>query len=299
MIKMNANPCDGIYSHCLDVRFTWACDNDCSFCIEKQGIDSLGSTNAPRMIESTLKSGVSTVLILGGEPFLDPVMLLNYVLGIRKHIKKIYITTSMPATIDPTNPVVQKILNTVDGLNVSLHHYDYQINNHVLKATSKHDRVSQLAELLKNPIWQSKIRVSVNLTAGYIDNRHELLKFLGEMEQIGCQHVKVVELQSVSKETFVSFEEIFDAKLPSPYSTGCQRDMSAFFENLGFSIKVTLKRSCFMVKDPAIAKANLFDFIKCVRKNVTKQCSGIAVLYEDGSLQDGWLIKENILAESI
>lgn len=36
------NSCDGAYDS-LDVRFTKACDNDCAFCIERNGINSLGA----------------------------------------------------------------------------------------------------------------------------------------------------------------------------------------------------------------------------------------------------------------
>lgn len=62
------NSCDGAYDS-LDVRFTKACDNDCAFCIERNGINSLGLTNVEKMIDSTIKSGINSVLILGGEPF--------------------------------------------------------------------------------------------------------------------------------------------------------------------------------------------------------------------------------------
>lgn len=63
------NSCDGYYKDSLDVRFTKMCDNNCLFCIEKGGIAGK-STNVPAMIEATKASGKSTVLILGGEPFL-------------------------------------------------------------------------------------------------------------------------------------------------------------------------------------------------------------------------------------
>lgn len=39
-MKLIQNSCDGAFSS-LDVRFTKRCDNNCEFCIEKLGIDSL------------------------------------------------------------------------------------------------------------------------------------------------------------------------------------------------------------------------------------------------------------------
>ena len=94
-MKFKINACDGIYSNCLDVRFTKSCDNNCSFCIEKNGIDNLGETNVNQMIVNTIKSNKKTVLILGGEPFLNLNKLLQYIKGIRSYVQNIYITTSL------------------------------------------------------------------------------------------------------------------------------------------------------------------------------------------------------------
>lgn len=72
------NSCDGYYSS-LDVRFTKVCDNHCDFCIEKDGLKSLGRTNVDNLIQSTIDSSIKDILILGGEPFLQPKKLLRYI----------------------------------------------------------------------------------------------------------------------------------------------------------------------------------------------------------------------------
>jgi len=84
-MKINKNSCDDIYTS-LDVRFTKKCDNNCSFCIEKEGLSSLGKTNVDELITSTKNSGIKDILILGGEPFLYPNDLYNYVIGIREFV---------------------------------------------------------------------------------------------------------------------------------------------------------------------------------------------------------------------
>ena len=89
------NSCDGLYHDSLDVRFTKACDNRCPFCIERNGIDEKG-TNVEKMIESTIKSPKKDILILGGEPLLMLDKVYEYVIGIRSHVRNIYITTSLP-----------------------------------------------------------------------------------------------------------------------------------------------------------------------------------------------------------
>lgn len=101
MINWKCNSCDGIYES-LDIRFTKACDNNCSFCIEKSGISSLGKTDVAALARSVLDSGFKNILIVGGEPLLDLQKLYRFVHLVRTYtkVKKIYITTSLPISVD-------------------------------------------------------------------------------------------------------------------------------------------------------------------------------------------------------
>ena len=289
-MKFKTNACDGIYNDCLDIRFTKSCDNNCSFCIEKNGIDSLGETNVNQMIENTIKSNKKIVLILGGEPFLNPNKLLQYIKGIRSYVQNIYITTSLPKTIDLNNNVVLDILNTIDGLNVSLQHYDWVINNDILNASSKHNRLEILSNILKVKALSLKVRVSINLVKGYIDDKEKLMTCINLLHKMNCKHIKINELQNVGKDIYVSFENIMNIKMKSPYSFGCQTDISDIFKN--YNMKFTLKRSCFVVKDKDIAKVNVCDLIKAIKKRFDRtQHNNMCVMYENGMVNDGWMSK--------
>ena len=98
MINLKVNSCDGIYDS-LDVRLTKACDNRCEFCIEREGLESLGNTKVDKLITSTIKSGKKDILILGGEPLLNPKIALEYIQGIREYVETIYLTTSLPKSL--------------------------------------------------------------------------------------------------------------------------------------------------------------------------------------------------------
>lgn len=285
-MKFKVNSCDGIYNDCLDVRFTKSCDNNCAFCIEKNGINSLGDTDVNHMIQNTIQSNKQTVLILGGEPFLKPNKLLQYIQGIRPHVQYIYITTSLPKTIDMNNNIITDILDMIDGLNVSLQHYDWIINNDILNARSKHNRIEILADILKNEIIRPKVRVSINLVKGYIDSKEKLMSCIELLHSINCQHIKINELQNVSKDIYVSFEDIMNLKMKSPYTFGCQTDVSQLFDK--YNMKFILKRSCFVVKDKSIAKATIWDLIKAIRKRFDKTYNNMCVMYENGMVSDGW-----------
>lgn len=288
-MKFKINSCDGIYNNCLDVRFTKLCDNNCNFCIEKNGIDSLGETNIERMIDNTIKSNKKAILILGGEPFLNPNKLLQYIKGIRNHVEQIYITTSLPKTIDLTNNVILNILNIINGLNVSLQHYDYNINNDILNASSKHDRLEILSNILENQTIGLKVRVSINLVKGYIDSKEKLNSCINLLHKINCKYVKINELQNVNKDIYISFEDIMNIKMKSPYIYGCQTDINKMFKDV--NMKITLKRSCFVVKDKEIIKITILDFIKVIIKYFSRKNKNMCVLYENGDINNGWLIK--------
>ena len=133
MINWKCNSCDGIYES-LDIRFTKACDNNCSFCIEKFGIKSLGKTDVAALAKSVFDSDFKNILIVGGEPLLDLQKLYQFVHLVRSYtkVKKIYVTTSLPISIDinlDTKNLLIDIIKLIDGLNVSLQHYDSRINN--------------------------------------------------------------------------------------------------------------------------------------------------------------------------
>lgn len=282
---MPLNSCDGIYSDSLDVRFTKACDNNCPFCIEKTGIAGC-KPNIQKMIESTLHSKKKTILILGGEPFLLIEELYVYISAIRPYVQNIYITTSLPKTIVTHYGTFEKIMALIDGLNISIQHFDDELNNKLLHASNPYKRIQGLLKnICQNKEYAGKIRVNVNLVKGFIDNRSELKACLYILEKLGVQNVKINELQHEEK-LYVSYEKIMDITLKSPYSHGCQHPI--YIE--GIALNLTLKRACFCVNHNL--QANFSDLMKAFRKRLRKSPHSQMVLYENGDLSQGWKTKE-------
>ena len=86
----------------------------------------------------------------------------------------------------------------IDGLNVSLQHYSPKINNDVLQARHRFNRIAALADILKYEDFANKVRVSINLCKGFIDTKEKIDTFFEVMESINCKHIKINELQDVS-----------------------------------------------------------------------------------------------------
>lgn len=281
-MKLIQNSCDGISSS-LDVRFTKRCDNNCEFCIEKLGIDSLcGKPDVEKMIGSTLKSNIKNILIFGGEPFLYPNQLLEYVIGIRNYVDTIYITTSLPSTFVNSKDICENILNIVDGINISILSSNWIINNSFLDATSKINRLRILKTL--NFKYADKIRTSFNLVKGGIDCKDDVIEMLQYLEFNGCKTVKINELQYSDK--YVSFEKIMNVEYKSPFAYGCMSDIKID----GINMKLTLKRSCFKVEK--INFATIEDIIKILIRKFVITKHKFRVMYENGEIKKCWKKKK-------
>lgn len=278
LFNVSCNSCEGLYPNSMDVRFSKSCDNGCLFCIEREGVQS-AKFDIPKMIESTKESGRTDILILGGEPFLFVDYLLEYIEGIRPFVNHIYITTALPITLTLNNPKVVSILELIDGLNCSVHHYTDITNNKILNTKTAHSRIGILSILLT--CYPHKVRVMGNLCVGGLDSYTEITRYVDIMHSLGAREIKLNELQN-AEQYFVDFEKVMGAKLPSPYAKGCQRYISMD------GVKVLLKRSCFFVEQTK--KAHLDDVFKAiyVKNHPNKAKSGFIVLYEDGIIHPGW-----------
>lgn len=299
MSWLKKNCCDGIYDSSIDVRFTKLCDNECSFCIEDMhGIESLGKTEVRRLINSVLTAvlmdGKDTVLILGGEPFLRPKELLEFVQGIRPVVKKIYITTSVPKEFKVMSESVWAIMNLIDGLNVSLHHWSNEVNNMILKSKRPHDRLKALEDA---SMWfGDKIRVQANLVKGGIETRDDVIKLIEVCDKMEISEIKLNELQDVGADLYVSFDELFpEIKLGQPFSGGCVSDISKHFGYEPEKI-ITVKRACFVVQPNSPKGASVLDLVKFfARKFKKRKPVRSSVIYENGLRSSGWIKKDVLI----
>lgn len=244
-------------------------------------------TNVTEMIQSTLTSPQSTVLILGGEPLLMLDKVKEYVEAIRPFKQEIFVTTSLPRILTKRTSDFLQIVELLDGINISLQHHDTKRNNEILAASNKYDRIQFLTELLANDTFAHKARISINLVKGGIDNLDDLNFFLDKLQTAGCRHVKINELQG-QPEKYVSYENITKTKMPSPYAFGCQKEIP-----LREGMKVTLKRSCFMVEDSLAA--TMPDLLKVSIKTFRKEKQvgpRHGVMYENGMLSEGWITQQ-------
>ena len=271
------NTCDGFYN-ALDVHFTYACDNNCSFCIDKMYPKNEYKLDLDKMVKATKKIKPDIMLILGGEPFIIYDKLCSFVNQVRQYIKELYITTTLPIVFKENLIKTYNIIDIIDGLNITVQSIDWEENNNILKASINYNRIKVIEKIVKK--YPKKVRINLNLVKGVIDTKNKLYNVLDYFNDIGVEKVKINELQHTSK-NYVSYEEIMDFKWPSPYAHGCQTYLT--YKN----ISILVKRACFITEDTR--RASLKDILKIILQLITlKVRQKYRVLWGDGKVTNNW-----------
>lgn len=274
------NSCQGGYGPCLDVKFTNACNGHCSFCIEEGGYCP---AEAPLnvLIGHAIADPSPTVLVLGGEPTINMDRLVKFLEGIRPYKEHIYLTTN-GCFLSKGNAILLR--NLLDGINISVHHYNRKLANQVLRLPE--DAPNQLSfkklkEAIqvfqtpnKNGHWVP-VRINTNLVKGFLDTYDDVYKMILRAVDWGADTIRFTELQNVDDTLFADATKIFpELKDIDPWSQGCEQELHTFAP-----IKVVVKIGCGHV----------------VASRPTPPCIGKSschVMYPNGEITKGWVSKK-------
>ena len=282
---MKCNCCDGIYNS-FDVHFTSACDNKCAHCVDlcyagKNIIKPDWKAIADTIIANM--DGLDDVLFLGGEPCLFLDELINCLEYLKENTSlKLYVTTSVPKVCYDNQDRFYYLISLLDGINLSVQHYREEVADEIRKTKSQYDRQAFYASLP----YKEKIRINLNIVKPYLYEKDDIVECLKHYDNMGFNSIKLSEIQH-GTDYYVSFEKLFDLNLGSAYSHGCQTyiNMDKIIE--GFKTPLLLKRSCFACEDTL--KATPEDVLKTFCKLFAKQTNKYGVVYEDGTLERGWV----------
>jgi molybdenum cofactor biosynthesis enzyme MoaA len=284
-VKLKVNCCDGMYNS-FDVHFTSACDNRCTHCVDRV-YSGLGifTPNVDKIVQTIVDNaeGVDDVLFLGGEPclFLDDLLRCVRMLRDRTDLK-VFVTTAVPRVCHDRRDTFIQLIELLDGINLSVQHADEAKADAIRRTTSQFNRQAFYAGLPR----KDKIRINLNLVKPWLHTRDDIERCLCHYDRMGFSSIKVSEIQHGTN-VYVSFADVFGIELKSAYAHGCQSylDMERILP--GFRTKVLLKRSCFLC-EPSLS-ASLADGVKAVVKLFNPPTNKYGVIYEDGSLQRGWI----------
>ena len=228
-------------------------------------------------------NGIDDVLFLGGEPclYLDELLVCVKRLRAETHLK-LFVTTSVPKTCFDNSDKFFELLYILDGINLSVQHYDEAVADRIRRTTSRYDRQGFYASLPH----KGKIRINLNVVKPYLHKRDDLENCLRHYDALGFNSIKLSEIQH-GKDVYMSFSDVFGLNLKSAYAHGCQSylDMDKILP--GFRTPLLLKRSCFLCESSL--SASLSDGLKVIAKFVLPSKNKYGVVYENGTLTKGWI----------
>jgi len=257
------NFCGGNFQDWIEVMLTSACNGKCSFCIEKNGFKPKETVSYKILAEKIISTGKMNVLLLGGEPTLYPD--LNNLIALLKHeMRNVYMTTNGGKLMNLD--FIHKNLSEIDGVNISIHHYDLKRNKNITGIDLSGIKLA-IARLHEFDI---RVRINCNCIAGEIDSESKILGFIGHAIDWGADGVRFAELKNDDR--FVDLAKILNHKYglnDDPFRNRC-------FQNATIcGMPVNFRQLCGMqtFKRPQIINP----------KQILKD-----VLYYDGKIYSGW-----------
>lgn len=310
------NACAGGYGSCLDVKLTNACNANCSFCIEKDGLRPQ-EVPADIMAQAARNDPADTVLVLGGEPMINIDRLVQFLKLLRLPVKlvsdkddsvkdraqtrKVYITTNGCFLNAQT---ARQIAPYLDGINISLHHYHRALANSILQLPDgasnqvSFNRLQEAIRVFHTPDETGRrvpVRINTNLVKNWLDTPDDALKFIDfAARTLHADCVRFTELQHC-EDSWVSARSVFPDfayhGLPAdPFTQGCEQEIDAHPD-----IRVIVKMGCGLVCD---ARKPLDTKFRQAMYDQAPKNRNTRVLYPDGVIRPGW-VKAKPAADSL
>lgn len=286
------NSCAGGYGNCLDIKITNLCNANCSFCIEKDGYNPKKKASAVDLaLQTVSKTEYPTVLILGGEP-LTYADLIPYLKMIRPYKNRIYLTTN-GTLLNSTFINLAKLGQYLDGINISIHHYDESKNDMVLRGGKKDAPPGKFnlhlsfRELQKAIItikqYDCNVRINANLVKGFLETPADIKKMIQLTKDLGADEIRFSELQNSPKE-FADAYAVFKNLPEDPYTQGCEVNIEGMKLTDGTKLKLPegirakIKLTCGRVNP-----------LRPPVRTTPKRYGQTLVLYPNAQLSQGWI----------
>jgi pyruvate-formate lyase-activating enzyme len=266
------NFCGGNFPDWLEVYLTGRCNGKCSFCIEKNGFRPKESVNWRSLADTIINSNKKNILLLGGEPTLYS-DLSHLIICLSEAGLNVCMTTNGSSLM---NRIIwsEQLLFQLKTLNVSIHHYDLDINKEITGISLEFSKLKSTIKKLHG--HGVTIRINCNIIEGYIDSRLEVLNFIEFAKKLGVDGVRFAELKNDDR--FVDLADIFPGQYglnKNPFINGCWQNAEIN------GMAVNFRQLCGMQSDKRPTIIN--------PKQILKK-----VLYYDGKLYDGWQsVQEN------
>ena len=249
----------------LEVNLTPTCNASCTWCVERKGWHPRHIATWKEIADAAIATGRMNIILLGGEPTLH-LDIGRIVERIRMAGRKPWVTTNGSRL---SAEWVQTHLRGIEGVNISVHHYDMQRNEQITGITL--DEAELREAMVTLCAMGANVRMNCNCIRGQIDTADEMRSYVRWAKVMGADKVRFSELKHADGD-FVDLDEVLDHKYgtnDNPFRDGCSSD--AVIDGM----PVNFRQMCGM---------------QTRRRPCPESPEIVAhpVLYYDGKLYDGW-----------
>lgn len=291
LVPFKENLCSKYATKMLSIKINNVCNRCCAFCVDRGGRKG-ENINVEKIAKEAIGfDEYKTIIITGGEPFLNFDEVVKLATLLRPYKDRIVLNTNGSLL---SKEKVSKLNGIIDELQVSVHHYDEIRNGNIMGGVVSYEN-------MRDSLKDKEFMFSVNSTfnkeytieerPGAVDKMIELCNYLG------ADRLRLTELKKVEGEDFVLSNQFFpkdddfvNRSSEDLITKGCTR----YYEKDG--ILVSVKRLCQYAKGK---KAPAFS---CCFINTDGQMKidvdtkdTFKVIYSDAVVTDDWVFDSNKL----
>ncbi len=291
LVPFKENLCSKYATKMLSIKINNACNRSCPFCVDRGGRKG-ENINVEKIAEEAIKyDEYKTVIITGGEPFLNFEEVVKLATLLRPYKDRIVVNTNgsllTPEKVERLNPVI-------DELQVSVHHYDENRNGKIMGGIVSYQNMK---ESLANKDFIFSVNSTFNKEYTPEERPIAVDKMIDLCNYLGADRLRLTELKKVDGEDFVLADQFFseddsfvNRSSEELITKGCTR----YYEKNG--VLVSVKRLCQYAKGK---KAPAFS---CCFINTAGQMKidvdtkdTFKVIYSDAVVTDDWIFDSSKL----
>ncbi len=285
LIPFKENLCSKYATKMLSIKINNVCNRCCSFCVDRGGRQG-EYINVKKIAQEAInKADYKTVIITGGEPFLNFNEVVELATLLRKHKDRIVLNTNGSLLSEEK---VLKLNGLIDELQVSIHHYDEKRNGKILGGIVSFEN-------MKKALAKKEFMFSINSTFNKEYTKEErpiaVDKMIDLAVYLNANRLRLTELKKVEKEEFIIADEFFEKNHPfigrssnDLITKGC----TYYYEKKG--IMVSVKRLCNFAKGKdAPAFSCCFINTAGQKKIDVDTKDTFKVIYSDALVTDDWI----------
>lgn len=284
LIPYPGNLCSAAAEKMLSIKINNRCNRTCSFCVDRGG--RMGETIAVDRIaaEAMARAEYQTVIVTGGEPFLDFADVLKLVTALRPYKKRVVLNTN--GTLLAPERVLQ-LNGKIDEIQVSIHNPDEDRHGAIIGGKVSFDTI---AGALANRAFMFSINSTFNNSYGREERPEAIEKMVALASTMGADRLRLTELKKVDEAEFVP---ACDFALGDEFSSRTSinlitRGCTKYSKSKGVSVSV--KRLCEYARGKN-APAFSCCFINAIgqKKIDVDTKDTFKVIYSDGMVADDWI----------